>query len=145
MLLPGKYEKSTKVAVNELQPAAHSSYISLNQADMCVSVDVLQFHTHMCQALRWKRAVMNLKSMFHCVLCTAGVKTCKPCPFTSRELKSHVSSSLRGGSCHCAATGLWSRSLSRSLTQSPLRLLSRPPKVSRLPLRCHILTIPFSL
>lgn len=104
---------------------------------------------------------MNLRSMFRCVLSTAGewggeevLQAMWPRPtrplLTSSELESHVSLSLRGGSCHCASNRPMISfslplSLCRSLTQSPLRLLARPPKVSRLPLRCHILTVFVSL
>lgn len=68
-------------------PAGTTSYETrLMYVCLCAhTVYVLTCIIHMCHALRLECAVMNLKSMFLYVLRTAGVKTCRPRPFFSRE------------------------------------------------------------
>lgn len=58
----------------------------------------------------------------HVLLCSLHSRGLGSHVVTSWELKSHVSLSPCGSSFHCEAIVLWSPSLSRSLTQSPLRL-----------------------
>lgn len=127
-------------------PWAPLEYISLKQADTCV-FPIVVLWLHPCPRVSRREATMcGNEPRIRVPLCSLRSRgEDKSRPFTCRELKSHVSLSLRGGSCHRAATGLWSPSLSRSLTQSLLGLLSRPPKVSRLLLRCHTPNYSFSL
>lgn len=85
--LPGKYVKSSpgvcyirgtrlKKKLWQARSALHSFFTR--------SALRRRAHTHMCHVPRWERTVMNLKSVFRCVLYAAGVKTRRACvPFAS--------------------------------------------------------------